>query len=176
MPHYEKKLDGKEIFRGRILRVEVDQVELENGAVSRREVVRHPGGAAILPVDAEGNATLVRQLRYAFGREILEIPAGKLEPGEDPKTAAVRELEEECGLVAGEITDLGCIYPSVGYDDEVIYLFLARELSTTVARPDDGEFVTLEQYPLEELTGMAERGEIRDAKTVTAILKTSRML
>ena len=104
------------------------------------------------------------------------MPAGKLEPGEDPKTAAVRELEEECGLVAGEITDLGCIYPSVGYDDEVIYLFLARELSTTVARPDDGEFVTLEQYPLEELTGMAERGEIRDAKTVTAILKTSRML
>ena len=78
--------------------------------------------------------------------------------------------------MAGEITDLGCIYPSVGYDDEVIYLFLARELSTTVARPDDGEFVTLEQYPLEELTGMAERGEIRDAKTVTAILKTSRML
>ena len=150
MPHYEKKLVGKEIFRGRILRVEVDH--------------------------AEGNATLVRQFRYAFGREILEIPAGKLEPGEDPKTAAVRELEEECGLVAGEITDLGCLYHSVGYDDEVIYLFLARELSTTVARPDDGEFVTLEQYPLEELTGMAERGEIRDAKTVTAILKTSRML
>ena len=172
----ETRIGGTVLYDGRIIRVERDEVRLEDGTETIREVVRHPGGAAILPVDAEGNATLVRQFRYAFGREILEIPAGKLEPGEDPKTAAVRELEEECGLVAGEITDLGCIYPSVGYDDEVIYLFLARELSTTVARPDDGEFVTLEQYPLEELTGMAERGEIRDAKTVTAILKTSRML
>ena len=151
--------------------------------VSEKEIYFTGGGSEsdnwVLLAAAEAGAKRLAEgspeLQSAVKRE-KEIPAGKLEPGEDPKTAAVRELEEECGLVAGEITDLGCIYPSVGYDDEVIYLFLARELSTTVARPDDGEFVTLEQYPLEELTGMAERGEIRDAKTVTAILKTSRML
>ena len=176
MAHFEKTLETRELFRGRILRLEVDRVELEDGSVSSREVVRHPGGAAILPLDAEGQVTLVRQFRYAFGQELLEIPAGKLEPGEDPKTAAIRELEEECGLVAGAVTDLGCIYPSVGYDDEIIYLYLARDLRSTEARPDAGEFVSLERYPLSTLAEMAESGVLRDAKTVTAVLKTRSLI
>ena len=176
MAHFEKSLETRELFRGRILRLEVDRVELEDGSVSSREVVRHPGGAAILPLDAEGQVTLVRQFRYAFGQELLEIPAGKLEPGEDPKTAAIRELEEECGLVAGAVTDLGCIYPSVGYDDEIIYLYLARDLRPTEARPDAGEFVSLERYPLSTLAEMAESGVLRDAKTVTAVLKTRSLI
>ena len=176
MAHFEKTLETRELFRGRILRLEVDRVELEDGSVSSREVVRHPGGAAILPLDAEGQVTLVRQFRYAFGQELLEIPAGKLEPGEDPKTAAIRELEEECGLVAGAVTDLGCIYPSVGYDDEIIYLYLARDLRPTEARPDAGEFVSLERYPLSTLAEMAESGVLRDAKTVTAVLKTRNLI
>lgn len=176
MAHFEKTLETRELFRGRILRLEVDRVELEDGSVSSREVVRHPGGAAILPLDAEGQVTLVRQFRYAFGQELLEIPAGKLEPGEDPKTAAIRELEEECGLVAGAVTDLGCIYPSVGYDDEIIYLYLARDLRPTEARPDAGEFVSLERYPLSTLAEMAESGVLRDAKTVTAVLKTRSLI
>ena len=172
LAHYEKTIDSKEIFRGRILYLTVDQVELEDGSVSSREVVRHPGGAAVLPLGEDGTVTLVRQFRYAFGRELLEIPAGKLEPGEDPKIAAVRELEEECGLLADEVTELGCVYPSVGYDDEIIYLYLARELRETSAKPDQGEFVTMEHYPLSRLVDLVKRGEIRDAKTVTAILKT----
>ena len=176
MAHFEKTLETRELFRGRILRLEVDRVELEDGSVSSREVVRHPGGAAILPLDAEGQVTLVRQFRYAFGQELLEIPAGKLEPGEDPKTAAIRELEEECGLVAGAVTDLGCIYPSVGYDDEIIYLYLARDLRPTEARPDAGEFVSLERFPLSTLAEMAESGVLRDAKTVTAVLKTRNLI
>jgi len=176
MAHFEKTLETRELFRGRILRLEVDRVELEDGSVSSREVVRHPGGAAILPLDAEGQVTLVRQFRYAFGQELLEIPAGKLEPGEEPKTAAIRELEEECGLVAGAVTDLGCIYPSVGYDDEIIYLYLARDLRPTEARPDAGEFVSLERYPLSTLAEMAESGVLRDAKTVTAVLKTRSLI
>ena len=176
MAHFEKTLETRELFRGRILRLEVDRVELEDGSVSSREVVRHPGGAAILPLDAEGQVTLVRQFRYAFGQELLEIPAGKLEPGEDPKAAAIRELEEECGLAAGAVTDLGCIYPSVGYDDEIIYLYLARDLRPTEARPDAGEFVSLERYPLSTLAEMAESGVLRDAKTVTAVLKTRSLI
>lgn len=176
MAHFEKTLETRELFRGRILRLEVDRVELEDGSVSSREVVRHPGGAAILPLDADEQVTLVRQFRYAFGQELLEIPAGKLEPGEDPKAAAIRELEEECGLVAGAVTDLGCIYPSVGYDDEIIYLYLARDLRPTEARPDAGEFVSLERYPLSTLAEMAESGVLRDAKTVTAVLKTRSLI
>ena len=176
MAHFEKTLETRELFRGRILRLEVDRVELEDGSVSSREVVRHPGGAAILPLDADGQVTLVRQFRYAFGQELLEIPAGKLEPGEDPKTAAIRELEEECGLVAGAVTDLGCIYPSVGYDDEIIHLYLARDRRSTEARPDAGEFVSLERYPLSTLADMAESGVLRDAKTVTAVLKTRSLI
>jgi len=176
MAHFEKTLETRELFRGRILRLEVDRVELEDGSVSSREVVRHPGGAAILPLDADGQVTLVRQFRYAFGQELLEIPAGKLEPGEEPKAAAIRELEEECGLVAGAVTDLGCIYPSVGYGDEIIYLYLARDLRPTEARPDAGEFVSLERYPLSTLAEMAESGVLRDAKTVTAVLKTRSLI
>ena len=115
---------------------------------------------------------MVRQYRYAFGRELLEIPAGKLEAGEDPKAAAIRELQEECGLLAERVETLGEIYPSVGYDDEVIHLYLATGLQKTQARPDQGEFLTLEQWELEKLREMALQGELRDAKTVTAVLKT----
>ena len=176
MAHFEKTIESREIFQGKILNLQLDRVELEDGTISRREIVRHPGGAAILPLDGDGQVTLVRQYRYALGQELLEIPAGKLEYGEDPKAAAIRELEEECGLIAGQVTDLGCLYPSVGYDDEIIYLYLARDLHATEARPDEGEFVSLEKYPLERLVEMVLAGEIHDAKTVTAILKTKAIL
>ena len=176
MGHFEKTLESNVIFHGRIVQLEVDLVELEDGSTSRREVVRHPGGAAVLPLDDDGQVTLVRQFRYAFARELLEIPAGKLEPGEDPKAAALRELEEECGLVAGSVTDLGCIYPSVGYDDEIIHLYLARDLRPTEAKPDMGEFLSLEKYPLCYLAEIAESGKLKDAKTVAAVLKTERLI
>ena len=174
--HSEETLGSTEVFRGRIFRVTVDQVSLEDGSVSQREIVHHHGGAAILPLDEDGNVTMVRQFRYAFSRELMEIPAGKLEAGEDPRAAAIRELEEECGLLAGQVTDLGCIYPTVGYDDEIIYLYLARDLRKTAARPDQGEFLTLETHPLEELTALALSGGLRDGKTVAAVLKTAMLI
>ena len=109
MPHTETTLESKEIFKGRVIRVTLDTVRLENGNTSTREVVHHHGGACILPVDADGNVYMVRQFRYAMGEEIWELPAGKLEAGEDPFEAAKRELGEECGLTADHFTDLGVV-------------------------------------------------------------------
>ena len=176
MAHFEKPLESRDIFQGRILHVTLDTVELEDGSVSKREIVRHPGGAAVLPLDDSGQVCLVRQFRYAYGRELLEIPAGKLEPGEDPQAAALRELEEECGLIAGQIRPLGRIYPSVGYVDEVIHLYLATDLKISAARPDQGEFVALERMSLEELVEKIMADEIRDGKTVAAALKAQRLM
>ena len=176
MQHFERTLDSRELFRGRILRVTLDTVELEDGSTSRREIVRHPGGAAVLPLEVDGTAYLVRQFRYAYGKEILEIPAGKLEPGEDPREAALRELEEECGLQAGKLRSLGTLYPSVGYVDEVIHLYLATDLQRIPARPDQGEFLSLEARPLEELLRMVLSDQLHDAKTIAALLKTRLLL
>lgn len=171
MAHTEKKLSSELIYQGRIITVTQDTVELENGKQALREMVHHHGGAAIVPVDENGNVYLVRQFRYPMGRELLEIPAGKLEPGEDPFTAAVRELEEECGLRAEHFEDLHPIYPTVGYDTEVIHLYLATGLKRTQAHPDEDEFLDLVKYPLEELVTMILDGTIRDAKTAAGLLK-----
>lgn len=171
MAHFEKQLDSREKFHGRIFRVYEDTVELENGKTAKREIVRHSGGAGVVPMTEDGQVYLVRQFRYAFGQELLEIPAGKLEKGEDPKEAALRELKEECGLTAGKVVDLYPIYPTVGYDDEVIYVYLATELEAAEACPDEDEFVTLEKWPLDTLVDMIAKGEIRDGKTVSALLK-----
>ena len=118
MAHTETMLESREIFNGRVIRVTVDKVQLEDGTTSTREIVHHHGGACILPVDADGSVTMVRQFRYAFGEEIWELPAGKLEADEDPFEAAKRELSEECGLTADNFIDLGVVYATVGYDSE----------------------------------------------------------
>jgi len=120
MAHTETMLESREIFNGHVIRVTVDKVQLEDGTTSTREIVHHHGGACILPVDADGSVTMVRQFRYAFGEEIWELPAGKLEADEDPFEAAKRELSEECGLTADNFIDLGVVYATVGYDSEKI--------------------------------------------------------
>ena len=139
MAHTETMLESKEIFSGRVIRVTVDKVQLEDGTTSTREIVHHHGGACILPVDADGNVTMVRQFRYAFGEEIWELPAGKLEAGEDPFEAAKRELSEECGLTADNFIDLGVVYATVGYDSEKIYLWAATGLHEVKQHLDAGE-------------------------------------
>jgi ADP-ribose pyrophosphatase len=171
MAHFEKKLESKTIFQGRVIELRLDQVELEDGSTSQREVVLHHGGAGVLAIDERGRVCMVRQFRYALGKEILEIPAGKLEPGEDPKAAAQRELLEECGLRADRIEDLGAIYPTVGYDSEIIHLYRATGLHQGAPRPDQGEFLTLEWHSLDSLVEMIQQDTLRDAKTVAAILK-----
>lgn len=176
MQHTEKTLQSKELFKGKVFRVTLDQVELENGKTAPREIVHHPGGACIAPLTDRGEIYLVRQYRYALGQELLELPAGKLEPGEDPFNAAKRELEEECGLTADEYIDLQPLYPTVGYDSEVIYIWLAKGLHETQMHPDEDEFVTPEKIPLEQAYQMVMNGEIRDGKTVVGILKIKALM
>ena len=171
MAHTEEKLESQTIYQGRIIAVTQDTVRLENGKNAKREVVHHHGGAAIVPVGKNGEVYLVRQYRYPMGRELLEIPAGKLEPGEDPRAAAIRELEEECGLTADEIVDLHPVYPSVGYDTEAIHMYLATGLHETKCQPDEDVFLDRLSYPLDTLVEMVMQGEICDAKTVAGILK-----
>ena len=171
MSHFEKKLDGNTIFEGRVFSVEVDRVELENGKQSTREIVRHHGGACVAALDGEDRLYLVRQFRYAMGEEIWELPAGKLEAGEDPFEAAKRELGEECGLTADHFTDLGVVYATVGYDSEKIYVWAATGLHATAQHLDEGEFLTVEPVPLQTAREMVLDGRIKDGKTVAAVLK-----
>ena len=175
MPHTEAMLESKEIFNGRVIRVTLDKVRLEDGTTSTREVVHHHGGACVLPVDADGNVTMVRQFRYALGEELWELPAGKLEAGEDPFEAAKRELSEECGLTADTYTELGVVYPTVGYDSERIYLWAAEGLHTVGQHLDAGEFLDVVKMPFAQALGLVMDGTIRDSKTQIALLKYAQL-
>ena len=175
MAHTETMLESKEIFNGRVIRVTVDKVQLEDGTTSTREIVHHHGGACILPVDADGSVTMVRQFRYAFGEEIWELPAGKLEADEDPFEAAKRELSEECGLTADNFIDLGVVYATVGYDSEKIYLWAATGLHSTAQHLDAGEFLDVVKMPFDEALGLVMDGTIKDSKTQVALLKYAQL-
>ncbi len=172
--HFEKTLENKEIYRGRVFTVFEQTVELENGKVAKREIVRHNGGAAIVAIDEDFNVYLVRQFRKPFDIETLEIPAGKLEIGEDPYFCAVRELKEETGVSAGEIESLGYILTTPGFCDEKLYLYLATHLSPGRMNLDYDEFLSCEKVPLSECILKIERGEINDSKSVIAILRAAR--
>ena len=171
MAHTETMLESREIFNGRVIRVTVDKVQLEDGTTSTREIVHHHGGACILPVDADGSVTMVRQFRYAFGEEIWELPAGKLEANEDPFEAAKRELSEECGLTADNFIDLGVVYATVGYDSEKIYLWAATGLHKGGQHLDAGEFLDVVRMPFEEALQKVLHGEIKDSKTQIGLMK-----
>ncbi len=171
----EHTLSRLDVYRGRILTLHVDEVSLPDGTHSHREVADHPGGVGILALDDRGRAAVVRQYRYVFGRVMTEIPAGKLEPGEEPALTARRELEEEVGASASEWTDLGMLIPSPGCYGERLYLFLARGLTFSRPHLDEGEFLEASFLPLEELERRCLSGEIQDAKTVVAVLKARAM-
>ena len=171
MTHHETQLSSEEIFDGRVIRVTRDRVQLENGHESIREVVHHHGGAAVAALNEKGEIYLVRQYRYALDRELIEIPAGKLEKGEDPFAAARRELGEEAGLSAGEYRDLGPIIPTCGYCSEIIWMYAAKDLRPVGQHLEDDEFLSVFTLPLDEAARMALSGEITDSKTVVAILK-----
>ncbi len=173
MDYTEKKLRRVCAHRGPVVELTEDIVELPNGAVSVREVVHHPGGVCVAAVDEAGCVTLVRQYRYPFGQRLLELPAGKLEPGEEPFDAVKRELSEETGLEADNWTDLGFLYVSPGISTEKIYIYLATGLHQGKAHPDPNEFLDVEKMPLRELADKALAGQIRDAKTVVGALKAA---
>ncbi len=176
MDYFEKRLDGEEKYSGVIVKVRLDRAELHNGAVVKREVVEHPGGVTILPIDEDGNCCMVRQFRYPFGRMLLEAPAGKLEYGEDPRECAVRELSEETGFSADELVYMGRCYTSPGFSTEVLHIYLALGLHKGERHPDQDEFLNLETHSLEELSRMVMEGEIADGKTIVAVLKAEKYL
>ena len=172
----EKRLSGETVFDGKIMHVRRDIVELGDGSEAFREVVDHSGGVCVLAIDDEGRVLTVRQFRYPFERVLREIPAGKLEKGEDPDKAAERELREETGAVAGKMERLGEIYPTPAYCGEIIRMYLARDLTFGENDLDEGEFLDVERVPFDSLLEQVLTGEIRDAKTVAAVLKTKLLL
>ena len=176
MDYTEKTLTCEEKYKGKILSVHRDTVSLPDGSAAVREVVEHSGGVGVIPVDENGDVWCVRQYRYPMKEHLLEVPAGKLEPGEDPMTCAVRELSEETGFTAAEYTDLGTLYPSPGYCHEKLYIYLATGLTRGAAHLDKGEFLDVEKYPLDVLYGMAMRNELPDAKTAMAVIKAKLIL
>ena len=176
MDYVERRVRGEIKYKGVIVTVRLDEAELVNGKIVKREVVEHPGGVTILPVDADGVCTLVRQFRYPFGRMMLEAPAGKLEYGEDPDEAAVRELSEETGFTAGRMIKLGAICTSPGFSSEVLHLYLALDLQSGKSHPDEDEFLNVVKMPLAQLVELSMNGEIDDAKTVVAALKADKLL
>jgi ADP-ribose pyrophosphatase len=172
----EKTISSNVVYSGKIVTVKQDKAELDNGKEVYREVVQHPGGVTVIPVDDCMNVIAVRQFRYPFGKETLEVPAGKLEYGEDPFECAVRELSEETGISAGRLISLGSIYPSPGYCSEILYIYLALDLSYGFSHPDEDEFLNVSKLPLSEFVDMIMRDEIHDAKTVVAVLKAANYL
>ncbi|MGN0652064.1 MAG: NUDIX domain-containing protein [Gemmiger sp.] len=175
MAHTEKTLESQEMFRGHVIRVTLDKVELENGETSMREIVHHNGGACVLAVTEDDRVYMVRQYRYALEEELWELPAGKLEAGEDPFEAAKRELGEECGVTADRFINLGVLYPTVGYDSEKIYIWAARGLHASAQHLDEGEFLDVTLMPFDEVLNLVMTDRIRDSKTVAAVLKYAQL-
>lgn len=168
----EKQISSEEIYRGKILNVVKDEVLLPNGKRSHREYCRHIGAVCVIPLLEDGSVIMERQYRYAAGRVLLEIPAGKLDTSdEEPLSAAVRELREETGAVAGKYTYLGKMLGSPAILSERVYMYLAEELHFESTSPDDDEFIEIEKIPLERLYEMVMSGEIEDSKTQIAVLK-----
>ncbi len=168
---FEEKIGSEQIYKGKILDVTRDTVLLENGEKAYREVIHHSGGVCVLPIDDNGDVLFVKQFRYPFSDVLLEIPAGKREYGEDPLTCGIRELKEEVGATADEVTYLGKLYPTVAYDTEVIYMYMAKGLHFGDRHLDEDEFVDVLRIPFDEAVRMAMNDEIPDSKTQLALMK-----
>jgi ADP-ribose pyrophosphatase len=166
----EEFLQGELVFSGRLLEVHRDRVRLPDGSEGVREYIRHPGAVAIVALFADGRVLLERQFRYPVGRVFVEIPAGKLEPGEDHLETGKRELLEETGYVAREWRKLGHIHNAIGYSDEVIEIWLARGLELREQKLAEGEFLEVFSLPLAEAQAMARDGRITDVKTIAGLL------
>lgn len=172
----EKTLERKRVFDGKLLHIDVDTIVLPDGHSAIREVVRHPGGVCVLPLHDDGTVSVVRQFRYPYSEIVTELPAGKLEPGEDPDQAIRRELSEETGFTAREWHDLGLFYPTPGYTDERLHLYFARGLEPGATHPDEDEFLECDRIPFDTLLDAVMAGEIVDGKSIALILKVKRFL
>ena len=173
----ETKVESENIFDGNLLHIKKDKVKLPNGGEAYREWVKHPGAAAVIPLTDQGEIILVRQYRYPIDEVTLEIPAGKLDvSGEDPLECAKRELSEETGYTAQEYKFLSKLATSVGFSDEVIYIYAAKGLKAGTQHTDEDEFINVVKVPLAEAVEMVLDGRINDGKSVTAIFMLDRMM
>ncbi|MBO5873357.1 MAG: NUDIX hydrolase [Clostridia bacterium] len=173
----EKQLSSDKIYSGRIISLFNDKIELPDKREAYREYVKHPGGICVVPVTDDNEVLLVRQYRYPYGEEVVEIPAGKRDSREeDTLIGGKRELKEELGITADRFVFLGEFYPTPGYTDEVIYMYAAFGLHFGAPSPDDDEFVLPEKYHIDTLVDMILKGEIKDGKTQAAVLKTKILL
>ncbi len=168
MASKEKTINEKLLYNGRILSLYVNEVELPNGKTSLREVVKHKDGAGILTLD-NNEFIFVKQFRYAVGKEMLEIPAGLVEKGEDPKETAIRELQEEVGLKPLDIKQILKILPSPGFTDETTFIFFTSKFENHKLKADDDEFLTIIRIPVDEVRKLYKQGFFEDAKTVSAL-------
>ena len=176
MEHFEKTVESQVLYQGKIVTLRRDVALLENGKTALREVVEHPGGVCVLPLEADGTVYTVKQFRYPFSRVIEELPAGKLDGPEAHREGAIRELSEEVGLEAGELIYLGGILTSPGFCTEVLHIYLARDLRHGAQHLDEDEFLSVERTTLDDLTERVMSGEIEDAKTALAVLKVKEFL
>ncbi|UCH11397.1 MAG: NUDIX hydrolase [Fidelibacterota bacterium] len=172
----EKTISSVAVFQGRLLDVRRDDVELPDGGHTVREYIRHPGAAVMVPMREDGKLIFLRQFRYALDRVMVELPAGKLDPGEDPETTARRELAEETGYTCETLVRLGLIHPCIGYSDEEIVVYLAQGLERREAEAEVDEFVEPFELELDEALGWIEEGKITDVKTIIALYWTERYL
>lgn len=169
IPGHGRILEQKKIYEGRVVGLQVDHLE-KDGHPTVREVVRHPGGVVLLGQRDDGSIPFVRQFRYPIGRDLLELPAGKLDPGEDPASAAVREMEEETGYRAEKIAHVFSFYSTPGFCDELLHLFYSPSLSKTAQNPEFDEELEVVFHTLEEAMVLCRNGSIQDAKTLVALL------
>ncbi len=172
----EKQISSTKLYSGKLLHVWKDEVELPDGSQSVREYIKHPGAVVMIPVLPDGNIMLVKQYRYPMGMTQIELPAGKLDPGETHLETAERELEEEIGYKAGKLTELTEIHPCIGYSDEKMWIYLAEDLIQTSTNTDHDEFIELVPLSLEQAIEMVWTGQITDVKTIIGILWGKKLL
>ncbi len=169
-----ERLNSERVYEGKLLKIDRDRVRLPNGRETTLEMVRHPGASAIVPFITPDDILLIRQFRYATGGFIYEVPAGTLNPGEDPESCARREVEEESGHRAGRLERLASIYTTPGFTDEVIHLYAAFDLTPVGQKLNHDEVLSVERVPLAEAIAMIDRGELVDSKTICALLLAER--
>ena len=171
----EKKLSSKRLYERDWMKIDVDQVECVNNVVTTKEIIRHPGAAVILAVH-NGRIIMEKQYRYAIGKFVYELPAGKLDENETPLDGAIREFEEECGYHALNMHSLGYFYPAFSYSDEILHMFYTTEFEKTAQHFDEDESIELVEFTLEEIEKMIETNEIFDAKTICTIHKYQQVI